>query len=105
MSQDWGIVYENWSAANEKETAVGVKRTRVEDKLEEKRSIRMRYSAEVPILKDSGETVIERVDFPPRHDGGKYFLLRTISMHAFLKQWHLVVFSEVQGASCMTYLI
>mmetsp|Transcript_13329 Transcript_13329/g.13512 ORF Transcript_13329/g.13512 Transcript_13329/m.13512 type:complete len:86 (-) Transcript_13329:809-1066(-) len=70
---------------NEKETAVGVERTRVEDKLEEKRSIRMRYSAEVPILKESGETVIERVDFPPRHDGGKYFLLRTVSMHALIK--------------------
>mmetsp|Transcript_53730 Transcript_53730/g.114135 ORF Transcript_53730/g.114135 Transcript_53730/m.114135 type:complete len:247 (+) Transcript_53730:110-850(+) len=33
--------------------------------------LRMRYSAEVPILKDMGEEVIERVDFPPRLKGGK----------------------------------
>mmetsp|Transcript_45230 Transcript_45230/g.94870 ORF Transcript_45230/g.94870 Transcript_45230/m.94870 type:complete len:263 (-) Transcript_45230:389-1177(-) len=32
---------------------------------------RMRYSAEVPILKDMGEEVMERVDFPPRLKGGK----------------------------------
>lgn len=32
---------------------------------------RLRYSAEVPILKDMGEEVMERVDFPPRLKGGK----------------------------------
>lgn len=32
---------------------------------------RMRYSAEVPILKDMGDEVMERVDFPPRLKGGK----------------------------------
>ena len=75
---------------NEKETAVGVEWTQVEDKLEEKRSIRIRYLAEVPILKDSGKTVIERVDFPQRHDSVNYLLLRTLSMHAVIKT---VIFS------------
>ena len=32
---------------------------------------RLRYSAEVPILKDMGEEVLERVDFPPRLGGGR----------------------------------
>ena len=32
---------------------------------------RMRYSAEVPILKDMGDEVMERVDFPPRLKGGE----------------------------------
>ena len=32
---------------------------------------RLRYSTEVPILKDMGEEVMERVDFPPRLKGGK----------------------------------
>lgn len=32
---------------------------------------RLRYSAEVPILKDMGDEVMERVDFPPRLKGGK----------------------------------
>jgi hypothetical protein len=32
---------------------------------------RLRYSAEVPILKDMGEEVMERVDFTPRLKGGK----------------------------------
>lgn len=34
-------------------------------------NLRMRYSAEIPILKDMGEEVMERVDFPPRLKGGK----------------------------------
>jgi len=38
---------------------------------EEMKKQRMRYSAEVPILKDMGEEVMERVDFPPRLKGGK----------------------------------
>ena len=32
---------------------------------------RLRYSAIVPILKDMGEEVMERVDFPPKVKGGK----------------------------------
>ena len=35
-----------------------------------KENARRRYSAEVPILKDMGEEVMERVDFPPRLKGG-----------------------------------
>lgn len=38
---------------------------------EQKDNLRMRYSAEVPILKDMGEEVMERVDFPPRIKGGE----------------------------------
>jgi len=37
----------------------------------QKDKVRMRYSAEVPILKDMGDEVMERVDFPPRLKGGK----------------------------------
>ena len=36
-----------------------------------KTETRMRYSAEVPILKGDGQTVMERVDFPPRIKDGK----------------------------------
>lgn len=38
--------------------------------LSEKQKIRMRYSAEVPILKGDGTTVVERVDFSPRMKDG-----------------------------------
>ena len=41
----------------------------------QKDQIRLRYSAEVPILKDMGEEVMERVDFPPRLRGGKSRIL------------------------------
>jgi len=34
--------------------------------------LRMRYSVDVPILKDMGEEVMERVDFPPRLKGGEF---------------------------------
>ena len=37
----------------------------------EKDQQRLRYSAEVPILKDMGDEVMERVDFPPRLKDGK----------------------------------
>ena len=44
-----------------------------ESKLKEEMNIqRMRYSVEVPILKDMGDEVMERVDFPPRLKGGEY---------------------------------
>ena len=39
---------------------------------EEMNKQRMRYSVEVPILKDMGDEVMERVDFPPRLKGGEY---------------------------------
>lgn len=45
---------------------------------------RLRYSAIVPILKDMGEEVMERVDFPPRVKGSKYiFLLYFVSIVIF----------------------
>jgi len=39
---------------------------------EEKEEVRSRYAVEVPILKGDGQTVMERVDFPPRLSGGKF---------------------------------
>lgn len=36
----------------------------------ERQNKRMQYSAEVPILKGDGSTVVERVDFPPRIEDG-----------------------------------
>jgi hypothetical protein len=36
----------------------------------ERQNKRMQYSAEVPILKSDGSTVVERVDFPPRIEDG-----------------------------------
>jgi len=39
--------------------------------IEQEQHIRLQYSAEVPILKSDGTTVMERVDFPPRIPGGK----------------------------------
>jgi hypothetical protein len=41
----------------------------------EKLDKRMRYSAEVPILKGDGSTAVERVDFPPRIKDGKNVVL------------------------------
>ena len=38
---------------------------------EQKQHIRLQYSAEVPILKSDGKTVMERVDFPPTIPGGE----------------------------------
>lgn len=43
---------------------------------EEMNKQRMRYSVEVPILKDMGDEVMERVDFPPRLKGGEYVHLQ-----------------------------
>mmetsp|Transcript_26781 Transcript_26781/g.54134 ORF Transcript_26781/g.54134 Transcript_26781/m.54134 type:complete len:307 (+) Transcript_26781:59-979(+) len=50
-------------------------RQRVLEEQRQKEEIRMRYSAVVPILKDMGEEVMERVDFPPRIIGGKSRIL------------------------------
>ena len=44
--------------------------------LRQKNEQRLRYSAEVPILKDMGEEVLERVDFPPRLKGGRSRIVR-----------------------------
>ena len=40
-----------------------------------KQETRMKYSTEVPILKGDGQTVMERVDFPPRIKDGKSFIM------------------------------
>lgn len=55
----------------------------VRQKIEQER---LRYSAIVPILKDMGEEVMERVDFPPRVKGGKsaFYLLIHTSMFPIL---------------------
>lgn len=37
----------------------------------EKQDLRDRYAVEIPILKGDGNTVMEKVDFPPRIPGGK----------------------------------
>ena len=44
----------------------------VEQMKQEKQTIRDRYAVNVPILKGNGETVMEKVDFPPRFSGGKF---------------------------------
>jgi hypothetical protein len=42
--------------------------------MDEKQSIRQRYSAVVPILKPDGLTVKERCDFTPRYKGGSSYI-------------------------------
>ena len=65
----------------QKENAARQKQKQMEEnKVQEQlNKQRLRYSAEVPILKDMGEEVMERVDFPPRLKGGKYNILECIS--------------------------
>lgn len=43
---------------------------KLKQELSQKKQVRMRFSAEVPILKGDGTTVVERVDFPPRIKDG-----------------------------------
>jgi hypothetical protein len=43
---------------------------------QEKQAIRSRYSAEVPILKGDGSTVLEQIDFPPRFKDGKSYITK-----------------------------
>ena len=50
--------------------------------LSQKQKVRMRYSAEVPILKGDGSTVVERVDFAPRMKKGM-----TIHAQASMRFW------------------
>jgi len=61
------------SFEQEKEETIQAEK-RVAGKIQvEKEAIRERYSAEVPILKGDGNTVLERIDFPPRiRDGNSY---------------------------------
>jgi hypothetical protein len=58
------------SFQQEKEAIVKAKQQQQEQALREKQDIRNRYSAEVPIRKGDGSTVVERVDFPPRYPQG-----------------------------------
>ena len=62
------IIYSKRREKDVKERARQVAETEMK---EQKDNLRMRYSAEVPILKDMGEEVMERVDFPPRIKGGE----------------------------------
>mmetsp|Transcript_14752 Transcript_14752/g.21654 ORF Transcript_14752/g.21654 Transcript_14752/m.21654 type:complete len:269 (-) Transcript_14752:479-1285(-) len=53
------------------EKAVQAEQSKAQQEIVAKRK---RYSAEVPILKSDGSTVLERVDFPPRLGNGKSFI-------------------------------
>lgn len=61
-------------AQNEKDIQVQAKLAAEEADRQQNEQARLRYSAIVPILKDMGEEVLERVDFPPRVKGGKFIL-------------------------------
>jgi len=61
------------SFQQEKEESAEAERRSVEKIQEEKETIRQQYSAQVPILKGDGQTMVERIDFPPRRaDGTSY---------------------------------
>jgi len=53
------------SIQKEKQDALDTERRQIEQEQSEKLEARLRYSAEVPIFKEDGSTVVERVDFPP----------------------------------------
>jgi hypothetical protein len=65
-------------AQNEKEVQLQEKMAAEETERQQNEQNRLRYSAIVPILKDMGEEVMERVDFPPRIKGGKSIFLPSI---------------------------
>mmetsp|Transcript_16616 Transcript_16616/g.27541 ORF Transcript_16616/g.27541 Transcript_16616/m.27541 type:complete len:233 (-) Transcript_16616:126-824(-) len=50
----------------EKDDVVEAERQQEQDIRQEKQAVRNRYSAEVPIFKGDGSTVVEQIDFPPR---------------------------------------
>jgi hypothetical protein len=54
-----------------KQEALEVEQRQIEQELAEKQEIKSRYSAEVPIFKEDGRTVVERVDFPPLFISGE----------------------------------
>jgi hypothetical protein len=58
------------SFEQEKENVVRKEEEKQKEEQSQKQQVRMRYSAEVPILKEDGSTVVERVDFPPRIKDG-----------------------------------
>jgi hypothetical protein len=59
------------SLQKEKRDAMERERLQVEQELSERLERRLRYSAEVPIFKEDGSTVVERVDFPPLFVSGE----------------------------------
>ncbi|KAI2489441.1 hypothetical protein MHU86_25153 [Fragilaria crotonensis] len=58
------------SFEREKQQAAKAERQEREKIFKRSRVVRNRYSAEVPIRKSDGTTVVERVDFPPRWPQG-----------------------------------
>lgn len=58
-----------------KQAIVDAEEQKRERKLIEKKNKRLRYSAEVPILKGNGQEVLERVDFSPRLAVGESYIL------------------------------
>ena len=63
------------SFEQDKEQAAKAEQQQIEKASREKQEVRNRYSAEVPILKGDGSTVVERVDFPPRWPEGTSHIL------------------------------
>jgi len=53
------------SIQKEKQVALDMERRQIEQEQSEKLETSLRYSAEVPIFKEDGSTVVKRVDFPP----------------------------------------
>mmetsp|Transcript_20433 Transcript_20433/g.47292 ORF Transcript_20433/g.47292 Transcript_20433/m.47292 type:complete len:253 (+) Transcript_20433:38-796(+) len=59
--------------AEKRERMEQVKQQRkVQEARQMAQEVRNRYSAVIPVLKGDGRTVMERVDFPPRHSNGSY---------------------------------
>lgn len=80
LRQDVSVVESSKMKRQKEEDAKEVERQAAEREVQmQKDKRRMRYSAEVPILKDMGEEVMERVDFPPRLKGGKFRIGYTCS--------------------------
>lgn len=63
------------SFEKEKKDMEREERRQQEELSSQKQQIRMRYSAEVPILKGDGSTVMERVDFPPLIKDGRLIVV------------------------------
>lgn len=80
-------------AQNEKDVQRRLRQAEEEAARQQKENLRLRYSAVVPILKDMGEEVMERVDFPPRLKGGECGTV--IAGHAFIMVAYFVCISIV----------
>lgn len=62
------------SFQQKKEANAEAERKSLEKVQEEKQAIRERYSAMLPILKGDGQTLEERIDFPPRQPDGTSYI-------------------------------